>query len=84
MSSAENFTQSAEQKGEYKIKICHIIILNFYLFTVCLFVKGALTRYRKFTLVSAHAWNWMKFCTMFAYGITLMIMRHWLLNVVPL
>ena len=28
--------------------------------------KGALTRYRKFTLVSAHAWNWMKFCTMVA------------------
>ena len=30
------------------------------------YVKGALTRYRKFTLVSAHAWNWMKFCTMVA------------------
>ena len=28
--------------------------------------KGALTRYRKFTLVSAHTWNWMKFCTMLA------------------
>ena len=33
-------------------------------------MKWGLTGYRKLTMVSAHAWNWVKLCTIIALGIT--------------
>ena len=45
-------------------------------------MKGGLSGYRKFTLVSAHAWNLMKLCPIIALGITIIITMHSLLNVI--
>ena len=45
------------------------------------FESGVLTGDRIFSLVSAHAWNLMKLCTVIALGITCIIMMDLLLNV---
>ena len=47
-------------------------------------LKEVLTGYWEFTLVSAHAWNWRKFCIIIALGITFIIIMNLLLNVIPL
>ena len=41
-----------------------------------LFIKGALTRYRKLTWVSAHAWNLIILCLLIAWGMIFIFMVH--------
>ena len=46
--------------------------------------KGALTRYGKLTLESAHAWNLIILCLLIAWGMTFIFMAHLSFYAIPL
>ena len=50
----------------------------------CSFNKGPVTGYGKLTWEFAHAWNFMKFCTLIVLVMTAIIMVYSLVNSIPL